>query len=746
MNTFDLMTKDENEYNTVSYEEGFMCSCCKADDFIKAMLLKLIGHCEEKGMTFESPSYDDVRRISQAPGELEGKEFKIVHKEDINKLKTFVATCKVKAKNQSFCLQQLCQDTFLSKQPTEQRACFFQWDSGVQKNNVDTQRVELLSKIFHPFSCLSHRRPVFESISNTRFTQDLRVMDKAVYQQFIAVIVGIFCLAVPDDDILVDGIQSLLSKATKFWREFSIDILHPTCTIPLRNTSQNGAILSTNGGCTIDIIEPVCKNSVCCAEYLDFCELNLPKSLHNGDKLHSERKEDDTHMMIETIQEDHQSVEPSVVTIRVFTTQHGADLQDALATIESIAYPENESLTQSLRRSTRKRKTKYPLGVILDEESVGVDLEKNIATLRLKMMEQCGGQVGFELDHNVYLIVTHGLTSDDIITENVTSPAQVLLVDKFAAPNYLNLTSDLNQKNLREEIMGLSRLKMIPQNFIAESVLLLRQPVPDDKASKEAREGLIEYLLRVSDACDTQADKGRQSKQRKTERGFTGTLLSSSAPIGQLDAPKSCNACETAFVQDNLAPNQAHSPTMKQNLPMKSIVNLNDGCSLEEDTSSHLEENLFNPRTSISNRFCQDTQMDSLKRHVKANVMNNQYSVESLGIHIPDSESDSECEIVFQTLEKATTLYALPQPPQKEIVNAKSDSQDSSGLLSEDMEKSTDLVERLCNMLLSNADLAGKEGACFLAAEKAVEQNPSILSDTALLDIAYSIYLSEELG
>lgn len=117
--------------------------------------------------------------------------------------------------------------------------------------------------------------------------------------------------------------------------------------------------------------------------------------------------------------------------LRVFEFKAESSIGDATYSLQitagssSICEAEPQS-TGFLRRSTRKRKTRYPTGCILREDSINVSLEHNMAALRLLLYEKCEVPLAGSALYIVNLNNGEPWTIDIPITSNEKSLLEIV--------------------------------------------------------------------------------------------------------------------------------------------------------------------------------------------------------------------------------------------------------------------------------------------------------------------------------
>jgi hypothetical protein len=198
--------------------------------------------------------------------------------------------------------------------------------------------------------------------------------------------------------------------------------------------------------------------------------------------------------------------------LRVFTFTSRSEVQDALNRLREAAGLSNGSETSglmgSLRRSTRKRKTVFPVGCICKESEVKVGLQHNVAALRLFLFESCE----IKLQWNLYAAL---VTSDN---------DQLPIVLKLG-PSCNEATIDDVLVKLRKET-GISSAR---DTDVDKELYLLCQETEQDSDVIEA--SLMDTMIDKSNAAGMQEKDGKKKRNRPSERGFRGTLLQSSSSL-----------------------------------------------------------------------------------------------------------------------------------------------------------------------------------------------------------------------
>jgi hypothetical protein len=191
------------------------------------------------------------------------------------------------------------------------------------------------------------------------------------------------------------------------------------------------------------------------------------------------------------------------VTLSVFEVEPGTITENFIADKESTATAEEGWMDQiqSLRRSTRKRKPRYPKGCILSEQLLNINMQSNLAALRLFMLERCTEGSPFEVSHTIQMLVPHEES------QNQGYRVIDLPLDKSGEKLEDILAEDMKK-----------RFADVPKSFISR-IVITRQAL--EMVGGMPKDALLDHFMSLS------SDVQPVRKKRRVERGFTGTFLSS---------------------------------------------------------------------------------------------------------------------------------------------------------------------------------------------------------------------------
>jgi hypothetical protein len=221
---------------------------------------------------------------------------------------------------------------------------------------------------------------------------------------------------------------------------------------------------------------------------------------------------------------------------------HRDEWIDDLATINGNDQRKDQDggIDTYLRRSSRKRKQKFPIGCFRDEDTCRVDFSKNVAALRLNLVEKCCAGSTFQLHHILYLLISEDSTTSN---DNHIGRAFTKENTRFEILNYAR-----NAENLMA-ICEHSACKPCTDRFDPSGVVLIRVAEREPTMGGVSDEEIFEYFIALA-----QGESGNKAKKKKTapvERGFNGTFLLGPNKIVEEN-------------EDNFSPNAATSSCVQK--------------------------------------------------------------------------------------------------------------------------------------------------------------------------------------
>lgn len=229
---------------------------------------------------------------------------------------------------------------------------------------------------------------------------------------------------------------------------------------------------------------------------------------------------------------------PDTFYLKVFEIEVGTSNDRAiLDLLEMQAIPtmtgEPSVADDSVRRSTRKRKARFPHGSILRSETVSIAIKHNVAAIRLLLMQSC---VNFKLNQNLTLVFAPGgcIPVEQSSADNDSPQEQRI------EPRLRDLPFESNEKVLSDIYVSLADDSTLQRLGDPTSTLFfLRESKPDEKGGNDAAmdAALMDGLLEQANTI-AKENEPKNGKKKSAERGFQGTMLFRSAPViqGRLDA------------------------------------------------------------------------------------------------------------------------------------------------------------------------------------------------------------------
>ena len=315
---------------------------------------------------------------------------------------------------------------------------------------------------------------------------------------------------------------------------------HPSITMAVGEEVSSDEILlfSLDGNSKeFSIVPGFCNHETCKKDFVPIVQKNVGvpvdsvsvDSTDARDQKKGGRKRSDSRIgsvmmspiIVESDLEDNAETADKRQKLRVFECKADSELTDAMQSLKTVTGTPNVDndvgLGFGVRRSTRRRKVKFPVGCITSEDIINIGLHHNIAALRLLLFQDCRIPLGCKLS----IAISKGDETQ---------------------PKGLEISFDGSTKTLIELI---DHLKTTEDGFSDldisnpfEKCFLLYKVDEDDKC-RDIEATLMDSLLEASNIAspDSRGNdaKGRTMKKRSLERGFQGSLLQSSTTSGVVD-------------------------------------------------------------------------------------------------------------------------------------------------------------------------------------------------------------------
>jgi hypothetical protein len=457
----------------------------------------------------------------------------------------------------------------------------------------DRNRALRILSVFQPLICTEHgealHAALFETEDTTRFHSRISLMDDASYAEFVTHATAAVLMTFNDHETplveqLARTVETEVVEASEFLARWKSLCLHPSFRLLGPDEKRSLTSYCVKGADETRSMEfvlnlPVCRHERCNEKYI---------------KLNEEQKRKSSSVAI-VIDED---ITPTHFQLRVFEAAIGSDNESILTSLrecEALPSDEDNASYCFLRRSRRKRKTIFPFGSLIDLDNVRVQsVEKNVASLRLVLLEQCANGTAFELNHTLKLIA---ITTRPTLSSAAADPFVVDVdaehispLSETATPHIFDLTYDCNKQTLSEIYEAATGERLCDSLQPAESLILVRFPTSDPSAKDIDRDVITDHLIDLSNTTlhlSSQKDKkGSKTSGFRTERGFTGTLLSSSATVPKKDEDISKLAMSPVSdtdISDRFDPTASISHT----LPTGTLKRMKQDTSAESECSSN---------------------------------------------------------------------------------------------------------------------------------------------------------------
>lgn len=205
--------------------------------------------------------------------------------------------------------------------------------------------------------------------------------------------------------------------------------------------------------------------------------------------------------------------------LRVFHVKQGASEEEMVKSLKEVSAVASETnASNDLRRSSRKRKHAYPVGVLLSEATIEVGIHYNIAAICLMMFQN-----GIQIDFSSILVVSHQAFQEPkairttIFGDDLEKTLRTILDDK---EEEVDITSDVVLLYEREN-------DKVDPNATDFNESLFQYSNIDETVSSNTKGG------------DTNGKTRPKKKSRPSERGFQGTLLHGPRPVAPAAADDS---------------------------------------------------------------------------------------------------------------------------------------------------------------------------------------------------------------
>jgi hypothetical protein len=616
-----------------------------------------------------------------------------------------------------------------------------------------------LSRILRPLVCSEHQLLIeaacFCKSSRDSFrklptlSHNVVVLNDKEYKKYMNGLIALSYILQSEGDGDHTPAETLFSESTTRYQEYGLYRWHPVFQTSYFLAKDKGRlpsrfIISTDKvSMSFGLRAVCCVDKDCQSKYTEWESDEREDKMGIRDKASEKESHhvcsgDATHPI--SLDSDDDRL-PDTVFVRVFDVEENAlfeSITRSLSQCTELPSPEEEVGLQ-VRRSTRKRHGRYPLGVIKAEDRIRVNVTSNVAALRLLLFEQCSNGCAFELNHRLQAIVSPRRdTSASLPVESVSAIPVEGVVRSKTSTHVIDLGLDVSEKTLLELCERVSDGKLSDPR---DDLVLIRQSVQDESSADLPKDALMDVFIGLANTNneDNEAVVSKTGKRKRSvERGFTGTLLTSklatiestkgngsksdsenlSAPIASSSSPPT-SALTTE--QDNHGPDIASQDDSDINAASNSTVSVLSEAVIEStvaltpgglDTS---KDKSIAFKTSVSpattHAFAAETHPVKSVVDVPSKLANTRL------VDMLESDDEDDCRELGQL--KRTRSVSL----------------------AETEEQRAELTMQLCAALIDNPNVnETHEGACWDAANWAVAKYPKKLVVTDLVDDAFAKY------
>lgn len=484
------------------------------------MILALIKSFD----SLEACDMEEEEILSKGPGET---TYRILHEDDLGNWKKFLAAFKNRLLKGESSVDAETRKIIQPPVPWDSNA-ILSLDTNCE--SVETLRLcNLLKSCIRPIACRKHKRPIRAALFYE--TDTIRDRPSQFLHRNYCFVTEATYFALQANWIslarILDTEAELRSPDMIVDVDTDINWYHPSCSIigasaefsPYTFTQSNETstrfFLQTN----------CCTDSDCERAFLSWSKTDqvlrgpdVPSPSQASGMVCGSAADDP--ISIDCDQESSQTTD--FVSVRVYEAQKNCSLDVILEDIASLTGMGETSTSdniQTLRRSTRKKKARFPFGMINSENNITISLKSNVAALRLLLYERCTHGQPFHISHNLHLLIpiTDGQTNID---NNRTVFPSHLVVE---------LTLAVSGDTLEDIICRELSIATDDLSILGNSIALVRRGDADPSANQIPKENLLDHMVSLAEtAASTTAKVSNTNKKKpRVERGFTGTFLSS---------------------------------------------------------------------------------------------------------------------------------------------------------------------------------------------------------------------------
>lgn len=407
-------------------------------------------------------------------------------------------------------------------------------------------------------TCCEHKRVIKSAIMDTfeidgelqqrhQLSDGIAVISDEEYNSYINSLAKLLIILNCDYQKKEDAEEGLQGNSTTLFddvKRFAVSY-HPAITMTVGENVPSDEVLlfSVDGNSkAFSIVPGICDHETCKKDFVPIIQKNIGVVVESvsvdstdtgGEQNRNAGRKTDCRVgsiamspiVVESDLEDCADTLCDTQPIRVFQYKADSELIDAMQSLRTVVglpnSDNNESLNFGLRRSSRKRKAKFPVGCITREFKIDIGLHHNVAALRLLLYQNCQIPLGCNL-------------------------SIALVSDNDSPPKSLEIAFDWSKETLNDLVNRLKILEGIVSNSLesnpSEHLFLLYDDAKDDN-SGDIETTLMDSMLQISNIespdSENKPSEGKRQRKHSSERGFQGTLLQSSTTSCLADEQKS---------------------------------------------------------------------------------------------------------------------------------------------------------------------------------------------------------------
>jgi len=597
-----LMYYVDGKMRKPNVDDDGCAECREEKDAIHNLTFDVENWAKETKENFALKPLLDVKKISE--GEIAVHNFdcaqsncRLVHRDDIANLCKAVKSLSRLSRTKI--TEQMKLKTFV------ENLAFPSYHSVVL--DFEKQPSARLLQSLRSLTCCEHKRVIKSAIIDVfrkdeelehkyRLSNGITVLSAQEYNAYINSLAELLIILNRNYPLQVDADGNLEESATSLLDDVKnvAGSYHPTITNMASKhdvASDEILLFSLDGNSKeFSIVPGICENETCKKDFVPLVqkakrEVVESVSDNSVDSMGNYKKAASgmlapigsvamSPIIVESDLEDFTDTADNTLSFRVFQYKEDSELSDATQSLRTaIGLPSTDDdpgLNSGLRRSTRRRKVKFPVGCITREQKIDIGLHHNVAALRLMLYQNCQVPLGCRLSIALCLDDASPPLAVDVAFD-WTKRTLSTIVDELKPPE--DSKPDVVRSN--------------PTNHI-----FLLYLIDKDDESGDIETTLMDSLLQVSNLQSSEsanhAKTEKKTRKNSSERGFQGTLLQSSASSGLASQEQNTSNLDPSGCETEAKPNQEQSRPRSNTIISDSEAD--SQAKTEEDSQAKKEE------------------------------------------------------------------------------------------------------------------------------------------------------------